>query len=75
MWRYQFESFVSNHHHLIFGVIKAYMVAVLRMQFDNLGTPVDAMDSFIAAKALAKNAILVTHSQQRVLGLVVDDLN
>lgn len=51
------------------------MVAVLRMQFDNLGTPVDAMDSFIAAKALAKNAILLTHCQQRVLGLVVDDLN
>jgi tRNA(fMet)-specific endonuclease VapC len=69
-------NFLSRFSILPFDQTTAELAASLRVQLERLGTPIGAYDLFIAATAVSRGLILVTHNSRefsRVPGLVVED--
>ncbi len=60
--RKQLEEFLAVVTVQSFGSIEARTAAIIRADLEKRGTPIGPLDTLIAATALARNAVLVTHN-------------
>lgn len=72
----QLASLISRIVVLPFAAKEAEVAAMIRVELENIGTPMAPYDTLIAGIALSSNATLVTHNTEefsRVKGLVLED--
>jgi len=70
------EDFVAAHQFLPFSEDESKAYADIRLELERAGTPIGPNDLLIAATAIARNLILVTHNTRefsRVGGLRLED--
>lgn len=74
--RAQLNELLSVVSLLPFGDQEARKAAKIRVQLERQGTPIGPIDILIAATALVRNAVLVTHNTlefERIAGLQLED--
>lgn len=70
------QTLFSRHQSIAFDDAAAGTYALIRHALETQGRPIGAMDMLIAAIAVSRDLILVTHNRgefERVPGLVVED--
>ena len=72
----QLQEIAALVNILPFGIAESKSAAQIRVKLEKQGLPIGPYDVLIAATAMAKNMILVTHNQKefgRIEGLRIED--
>ena len=72
----QLQEITALVNILPFGIAESKSAAQIRVKLEKQGLPIGPYDVLIAATAMAKNMILVTHNQKefgRIEGLRIED--